>query len=257
MWKFLDHTMIDPVVKSKLNRFRRQLGLPPVSRIFHDWLHSPDLVLCLFPEWFAPPQPDWPPRTRVTGFPLFDEAHDSSLPSEVQGFLQQGPPPLVFTPGSAMKHGRSFFSEAARACQLSGHRGIFLTRYPEQLPHSLPKSVKHFTYVPLSRLLPHAAALIHHGGIGTCSQALRTGIPQVIQPLAFDQFDNAARVKKLGVGTMIPRRAFRAPMIAQRVQQLLNSSDVNSHCQEIMNRFHGRDPLEESCRLIEATRGHT
>jgi len=79
--------------------------------------------------------------------------------------------------------------EAARACQLSGHRAIFLTRYPEQLPPSLPKEVKHFSYIPLSQLLPHAAVLIHHGNIGTCSQALRAGIPQIIQPLAFDQFD--------------------------------------------------------------------
>lgn len=255
MWKFLDHTMIDPVVKSKLNRFRRQLGLPPVSRIFHDWLHSPDLVLGLFPEWFAPPQPDWPPRTRVTGFPLFDEAYDSPLPVEVQEFLEQGPPPLVFTPGSAMKHGQSFFAEATRACRLSGHRGIFLTRYPEQLPHSLPKSVKYFTYVPLSRLLPHAAALIHHGGIGTCSQALRAGIPQGIQPLAFDQFDNAARVRKLGVGTMIPKRMFRAPVIAQRIQRMLNSSTMNTQCRRIQTYFQSRDPLEETCQVIETTFG--
>ena len=253
VWKLLDHTMIDPIVKSKLNRFRSQLGLPPVSRIFHDWLHSPDLVLGLFPEWFAAPQSDWPPQTRVTGFPLFDEAHDSSLPSEVQDFLEQGSPPLVFTPGSAMKHGRRFFSEAARACQLSDHCGIFLTRYPEQLPPSLPKKVKHFSYVPLSRLLPHAAALIHHGGIGTCSQALRAGIPQVIQPMAFDQFDNAARVKKLEVGTMVPKRSFRAPIIAQRLQGLLNSTNAKTQCERIKNHFQGRDPLRESCHLIETT----
>ncbi len=60
VWKILDHLIIDPVMKPRLNRFRRKIGLPPVSRIFHDWLHSPDLVLALFPDWFAPPQPDWP-----------------------------------------------------------------------------------------------------------------------------------------------------------------------------------------------------
>jgi rhamnosyltransferase subunit B len=255
MWNFLDHTMIDPVMKPQLNRFRSKLGLPPVSRIFHDWLHSPDLVLGLFPEWFATPQPDWPPRTRVTGFPLFDEAHDRSLPSEVQAFLDQESSPLVFTTGSAMKHGHRFFAEAVQACQLSGHRGIFLTRYPEQLPPSLPKGVKHFSYVPLSQLLPHAAALIHHGGIGTCSQALRAGIPQVIQPLAFDQFDNSARVKKLGVGTTIPKRWFVASRIAQHIQGLLSSSDVKMQCQRVMNHFQVKDPLEESCHLIEITFG--
>jgi rhamnosyltransferase subunit B len=253
VWKFLDHTMIDPVVKAKLNRFRKQLGLPPVSRIFHDWLHSPDLVLGLFPEWFAAPQPDWAPQTHLTGFPLFDDATGHPLPSEVHDFLDQGSPPLIFTPGSAMKHGRRFFAEAARTCQLSGHRGIFLTRYPEQLPSSLPKGVKHFSYVPLSQLLPHAAVLIHHGGIGTCSQALRAGLPQVIQPLAFDQFDNAARVNQLGVGTVIPKGLFHAHFIAQRIQRLLNSSDVKTQGQSLKTRFLGRNSLEESCQLIETT----
>lgn len=253
MWKFLDHTIIDPVMKPQLNRFRRQLGLPPVSRIFHDWLHSPDLVLGLFPEWFAAPQPDWPPETRVTGFPLYDEAPDSVLPATVQSFLEAHPDPLIYTPGSANKHGRSFFKEAAEASQELGRPAIFLTRYPEQLPPSLPKGVTHFPYMPLSRLLPHAAALIHHGGIGTCSQALRAGTPQLIQPLAFDQFDNAARVKKLGVGRIIRKRTFKASNIATGLQALLSSSDVKTQCQSLQRYFLGKDHLGKSCHLLETT----
>ncbi len=253
MWKFLDYTIIDPVVKPRLNCFRRQLGLPPVSRIFHDWLHSPDLVLGLFPEWFAAPQPDWPPETYVTGFPLYDEAPDSVLPATVQSFLDAYPEPLIYTPGSANKHGRSFFKEAAEASQELGRPAIFLTRYPEQLPPSLPKGVTHFSYVPLSHLLPHAAALIHHGGIGTCSQALRTGTPQLIQPLAFDQFDNAARVEKLGVGRMIRKRHFNSSNIVQRLQALLGSSDVKAQCQSLQNNFLGKDHLGINCNLLETT----
>ena len=253
MWKFLDHTFIDPIVKPQLNDFRRQLGLPPVSRIFHNWLHSPDLVLGLFPEWFAAPQPDWPPATHVTGFPLYDEAPDSVLPATVQNFLDAHPEPLIYTPGSANKHGRSFFKEAAEASQVLGRPAIFLTRYPEQLPPFLPKGITHFSYVPLSRLLPHAAALIHHGGIGTCSQAFRAGTPQVIQPLAFDQFDNAARVEKLGVGRIIRKRRFKASTIATRLQTLLRSSDVNRQCRSLQHDFLGEDHLKKSCHLLETT----
>jgi UDP:flavonoid glycosyltransferase YjiC (YdhE family) len=115
--------------------------------------------------------------------------------------------------------------------------------------------VTHFSYVPLSQLLPHAAALIHHGGIGTCSQALRASIPQVIQPLAFDQFDNAARIQKLGVGTMIPKRRFQASTIAQRLQALLGSSDVSTQCRSLQNHFLGKNHLGESCHLLETTFG--
>jgi len=251
VWKVIDHLLIDPLLKPKLNRLRRELGLPPVSRIFHHWLHSPDLVLGLFPQWFAAPQPDWPPSTVLTGFPLYDEASDSDLPTSIQDFLNVHPRPLVFTPGSANKYGTSFFAEAAKDCQVLNRPGIFLTRYSEQLPQSLPSQVAHFSYAPLSQLLPHCAALIHHGGIGTCSQALQAGIPQLIQPYAFDQFDNGARIEQLGVGRTISQRSFRSPIIAGHLQDLLSSKEVATACHSLKNLFKDTNPLGESCILIE------
>lgn len=53
-------------------------------------------------------------------------------------------------------------------------------------------------FAPLSRLLPYAKALVHHGRIGTASQAFAAATPQLITPFAHDQFDNAARVERLG-----------------------------------------------------------
>lgn len=250
-WSLINHTMIDPVLKPYLNTFRRELGLPPVSRIFHSWAHSPDLVVGMFPDWFAPPQPDWPESTQLTGFPLYDEAHDAALPATVEQFLASNPKPLVATPGSANKHGRSFFKEAAEACQQLGRPAIFLTRYPEQLPPALPKSIQHFSYVPLSRLLPHCAALIHHGGIGTCSQAMRTGIPQLIQPLAFDQFDNAARTVTLGVGRWISTRAFRSPLIAATIKDLLSTPNISQRCQQTARHIRETNGLSRACEIIQ------
>ncbi len=252
IWTTIDHLLIDPLLKPTLNRFRRELGLPPVSRIFHRWIHSPDLVLGLFPDWFAPPQPDWPSATVLAGFPLYDDAEHSGLPKPVQSFLEAHPQPLVFTPGSANKHGTSFFDEAARTCQTTNRPGIFLTRYPVQLPPSLPPQILHCSYAPLSQLLPHSSALIHHGGIGTCSQALRAGIPQIIQPYAFDQYDNGARVEQLGVGSTLSQRSFRATHIIRTLQALESSPAVRTACHRIQQSFLKQDPLTECCKLVES-----
>ncbi len=251
VWKFIDHLVIDPILKPTLNQFRRELGLPPVSRIFHTWLHSPDLVLGLFPEWFATPQPDWPPSTVLTGFPMYDDAIDANLPITIQAFLETHPRPFIFTPGSANKHGKRFFLEAAKACQLMNRPGIFLTRYPEQLPQPLPSRIAHFSYAPLSQLLPHSAALIHHGGIGTCSQALRAGIPQLIQPYAFDQFDNGERINRLGVGTTLSKNRFRGRLILERLDFLLSSPIVQAACNEVKTYVVANPSLTETCTLIE------
>lgn len=255
VWSLIDHLVIDPLLKPKLNRFRRELGLSPVSRIFHTWLHSPDLIIGLFPDWFSTTQPDWPPSTVLTGFPLYDDASDSALSTTIQTFFEAHPQPFVFTPGSANKHASSFFVEAAKACQAMNRPGIFLTRYPEQLPQPLPPQVIHFSYAPLSQLLPYCGALIHHGGIGTCSQALRAGIPQLIQPYAFDQFDNGARIEQLGVGHTISRRSFHASRIIQCLEHLLTSTHVNTACHTIKDLFNEADPLAESCALIEEIMG--
>src|SRR5262249_32355180 len=151
----------------------------------------------LFPEWFGPPQPDWPPNVTMTSFPLFDERGLAELPTDVETFLAAGTPPIVFTPGSAMKQGRAFFTTAVEACVRLGRRGVLLTRFGEQVPPSWPEGIRHFEYVPFSQVFPRAAAVVHHGGIGTTSQCLAAGVPQLIMHMAHDQPDNAARILKL------------------------------------------------------------
>ena len=53
-------------------KFREELGLPDRGHPLFEGAHSPDLVLALFSELFAQPQPDWPPNTRATGFAFYD-----------------------------------------------------------------------------------------------------------------------------------------------------------------------------------------
>src|SRR5687767_4479674 len=116
-WFFtlVDVAMLDPFIATRLNPFRAEHGLPPIRRV-RSWWNSPDLVIGLFPDWFAPPQRDWPVQTKLTGFPLFDEKGLEPIPEMLRQFLAAGEKPIAFTPGSAMSHGRAFFAAAADAC---------------------------------------------------------------------------------------------------------------------------------------------
>ena len=88
-------------------------------------------------------------------------------------------------------------------------------------------------YVPLRALLPRCAALVHHGGIGTTAEALRAGVPQVIVPLAYDQFDNAARVDgargRRARSRAAPRARARARWRAA-LRRLLASDAIRAGC---------------------------
>jgi len=250
-WWFADRVLVDPIVTPWLNEFRRTLGLPPVSRVMADWWNSPLRILGMFPGWFFPPQPDWPSQLRLTGFPLYSEEGVTPPSAEVREFLEAGQPPVVFTPGSANVFGQQFFAAAAEACQRLGRRGMLLTRFPEQIPGNLPSGVRHFDFVPFRWLIPRVTALVHHGGVGTMSQALAAGIPQVIMPLAFDQHDNAHRCERLGVAGTLPPERFRGPALEQILRELLDNPSVAVRCREAAAKIAGHDGLVEACDELE------
>lgn len=247
----LDALVLDPLLGRPANAFRAELGLPPVRRLFDAWRHSPQRVIGLFPAWYAPPQPDWPPQTRLTGFPRFDERGLTEISREMRAFLDDGEPPIIFTPGSAMKRGQRFFQESVAACRQLGRRGLLLTRHRDQVPAYLPDGIRHCDYLPFSQVLPRAAALVHHGGIGSAAQAMAAGIPQLIVPRRHDQPDNAVRLVQMGVARTLLPRAYRAPAVAQALQELLTSTVILSHCQSISQRFTDGGSLDEACQLIE------
>ncbi|PQO44124.1 glycosyltransferase [Blastopirellula marina] len=251
VYRLAERVMIDRILRGPTNAFRRELGLPAISRSTNLW-HSPQKVIGMFPEWYAEPQPDWPANTALADFPLWDESDLGELDAEVRAFLDEGDPPIVFTPGSAMLNGHQFFAEAIAACQLLGRRAILLTRFPQQLPEPLPSGIRHFSYVPLSQLLPHSAALVYHGGIGTLSQACAAGVPHLIMPLSHDQPDNAERIERLGIGATLYPNQFRARKIAEKLQHLLQSEQTAAACREISARL--ANPLGVSRAVDEIER---
>ena len=99
-------------------------------------------------------------------------------------------------------------------------------------------------------LFPLCAAVVHHGGIGTVAKALTTGTPQLILPIAFDQFDNAARVMGLGVGASLKLRRLRIAHMVDALARLM-SDQTRTHCRHVGDRFAGDDALENAAKLVE------
>jgi UDP:flavonoid glycosyltransferase YjiC (YdhE family) len=152
------------------------------------------------------------------------------IPDELLAWLDQGDKPVLFSPGTGNTQARDFFREGIAACERLGLRVLLGTRFPEQLPHPLPPRTRHFDYLPFSALLPRVGALVHHGGIGTLSQALAAGVPQLVMPLGHDQPDNARRLKQMGVGLTLPPKQFSADQIANSLRRLLHDPQVAAAC---------------------------
>lgn len=255
MYRIGDRFIVDPRLNPSVNGLRRELGMKPVSRMMTEYWLSPDGVLCLFPEWFVGPQlpVDWPKQVCCTGFPLFDEKGVTALDPEIEIFLSEGTPPIVFTPGSAMLHGRCFFEESAAICRKLGQRGMLLTRYGEQIPKNLPDGVRYFSFAPLSQVLPRSAAFVNHGGIGSVAQGLASGRPQLVTYMAHDQKDNAKRVTDLGAGLSIRYAQYNHNTGADAIQIMLNDSAFSQNALNCRQKLLADQPLIRACEAIETT----
>jgi UDP:flavonoid glycosyltransferase YjiC (YdhE family) len=238
-------------------KFRDELGIPEYGNPVFEGQHSPERVLALFSSIFAQPQPDWPPQSRVTGFAFYDDT-STSLSDELSDFLDDGPPPVVFTLGSsAVWVARDFYINSAKAASALGLRAVLLIGDERNMPvEPLPPGTIAVNYAPYELLMPRASLMVHHGGVGTTSQGLRAGIPTLIVPFAFDQSDNAAHAARLGTSRTISRAQYTPTRIAKELGILLErpqysrtAKEVGEYLQKENGAAAAADQIEEVLKL--------
>ncbi|WP_426109998.1 glycosyltransferase [Massilia sp. PWRC2] len=250
LWRQLGQRLLDPVVLPGLNRARRLRGMPPLRNALGYLFQVADLSLALFPAWFGATQPDWPQPLLHAEFPLYDPDPAAPFSAELVAFLAAGEAPVVVTPGTGNRQAAAVFRAALEALVQQGRRAIFLTPFASQLPADLPASVLWQPYVPLRKLLPHCAAAIHHGGIGTTAELLRAGLPQIVIPFAHDQFDNGARVSALGVGAVLPASRLSTARLQHLLERVLSSRSSGVHARAIAHRFELQADLDSVCTAL-------
>lgn len=243
LWRLIHKGWIAPVTLPSLNAARVRRKLPPVRHFFEHMFTSPNASLGLFPSWFASVQADWPQPFTEGDFVSIPTSSGTALSPELEQFLSSGPPPIVFTPGTGHRHAAHYFIAATDALKRLGRRGLFITAHAAQLPDSLPPDIMWQSHVPFDALLPRVAAVVHHGGIGTTAEAFRAGIPQLIVPFAYDQFDNGLRAKRLGVAEVLFAKRLSARRLHKRLAWLLASRDVAQACATLAKKWTAKPQL--------------
>lgn len=242
-----------------INKIRHDLGLPPCKdMVFRDATHS-ELTLGMWSKHFRGPIQDDPAAGVICGFPWHDHSpkldHDGDLALRFLDECEQAnDPPIVFSLGTAVVHvAGGFYHAAAEACRKLGRRGLLLTNRPEYAPKpsELPPGVRAFSYAPFSKVMPRARCTVHHGGVGTTAQGLRSGKPTVIVPHAYDQFDHAARTKRLGVsGTVWATRA-TAAALEKTLRGVLDNPQTFARASELGKRIAAEDGAIVAAEAIE------
>ncbi len=243
----LSDVLIWQVARKPLNVFRRGMDLPPIRNFYAEAFYGSEGVGALFPDWFAPPQPDWPPKVRQFGFPL--SICPRPLPESIAGYFNSGDPPVIWTHGSANFDIQHFQS---RALAVSGElklRCLLVSLDPPEGP--LPAGAFHISHARFEDLFPRCRAVVHHGGIGTTARCIAAGAPQLIIPRSHDQPDNANRITKLGLGKALSYRKIDNTELSKTLRELLESKTAASRSKEFQVRILTAQTLAATCDWAE------
>lgn len=227
---------------------QHEVGVGTGDILFTDKF-SPDLVLVMFPRVFGAPQRDWPAASVQTGFPYFAQEGNPETLARIDAFVAAGPAPVVFTLGStAVYLARDFYKLAAETALALGRRAILLMGNNPP-PDAPADQVLALDYAPHSYVFPHAAAVVQHGGVGGCAEAVRAGVPVLTIPFAFDQPDNAMRMQRMGMGAVLPLKNVTRATLERSLKAVLDNSDMAARAKAVAREI---DPARDMARTVAA-----
>lgn len=192
----------------------------------------------------APREADWPESLLTLDFPIQFGERDQTLPEGVRSLLVDETKPLLMTAGTSKMVRPEFYQVAQDACQRLGLPAILVAQHSELIPSHINENVHVFRYLPISALMPHISAVIHHGGVGTLSEAVRAGVPQLILPYYADRPDNAFRLSELGVAEFVPPALWDPAQISASISRLL-THEFKMRCEAFSRRTFEGDAAQK------------
>jgi rhamnosyltransferase subunit B len=257
-WNRMFYTLARADLRRRYSRqidsVRAEHGLP-ASRGAPMLDHSPATTafICCWSRALSELPPDAPPTAALTGFPFFDSESGAAeeLAPELERFLHECKPPIVFTLGSfAVGSAGGFYDEAVALSRALSLPAIMLTGQPG--PPRRDGECLFMAYAPHSAVFPPAAAIIHHGGIGTTGQALRAGRPQIVVPHFGDQFDNAARLEAANIGLTVRKERFNVDESCNVVTRALTLPKIAAAASQAARTIAREEGAAEAARRIAA-----
>jgi UDP:flavonoid glycosyltransferase YjiC (YdhE family) len=115
----------------------------------------------------------------------------------------------------------------------------------------LPPHVRVERWVPQEAVMPHAAAMVGHGGSGSTLTALAWGLPMVLLPLFADQPQNARRVDEAGAGVLLDGGPPALAGLGAALRDLLDDPSYAAAAGRIRDEMAALPPVEEAVVALE------
>ena len=197
----------------------------------------------LVPPSFEDPENPGLPTTRRFRAPKQSSA-------EPPPWLPPGNDPLVYLSFGTVAGSDRYLAaiEALAALPIRLAVGLGDTTDPAVLG-TMPPHVRVQRWMPQQQVMPHAAAMVCHGGAGSVLTGLTWGVPMAILPIFGDQPDNAGRVTALGAGIALDEPTAVAGLPAA-IHSLLANDSYRSAAGRVAAEIETLPPIEEAVDLL-------
>jgi UDP:flavonoid glycosyltransferase YjiC (YdhE family) len=228
-----------------------RLGAPPRGDAAILGTYSELLTIGLWsPAFFRRPN-DWPDWFQIGGYARWDAPQPLAALGPA---LPAGDGPLiVFTLGSSVVNDpRGYYETALEAIRPTHWRAVLLGAPDDyEVPRDMASRVVAMRYACYSDLFPVASAIVHQGGVGTTQAACYYGVPAIVVPRGFDQFENAAHIQRHRLGLRIMPSSLTPTLLRIRLERLLSSDKVHRNVHRLSHRMQAEPGATASADLVE------
>ena len=239
--------MVMGAVSARLREFRAELGLPA----------RPDAATLAAARYFtlAPPALEDPDAPLAPGALRFRE-NDPGMPGVLPDWWNGDTAPLVYLTFGSVAPSAGYFPGLYRAAVdaladlpvrvlVTTGRGAD----PAELG-PLPAGVHAERWVPQADVMPHASAMVCHGGFGTVRAGLAAGLPLAVLPLFADQPYNARRVAALGAGIALEGGAEAVSGLRDAVRALLADDAYAIRAHAVADEVRALPPADTAAEIL-------
>ena len=231
----------------KINTFRSQWGLKPLSDAWSSW--STLAILCQSPASFDFPRQTLPKHFHYLGpWCRQHKEEESEFPWE----QLRDKAPIFVSLGSVLGARQDLLHLIAEAGKGLGHP-LVITRggAEKEAELKLPGNPIVVDWAPQLALLEKACLTVTHGGLNTVLECLSNGVPLVVLPICNDQPGVGARVAWSGVGELLSLNELNVTTLRTTMKKVLRERSYREKAKTIADEIKASGGARAGAKLLE------
>ena len=219
----------------------RKEGIPPAFESIDTVFAKARLNLGLWSLLLRDKVENDPPHSTICGFVRDQHVCDwDTIPDDIRQLFDSKKKPIVAGLGStASLHGDQIYRRTAEVCKQLGRPCLLVGK--DLAGYADPeRGILTVDFAPYGWVFPRAAIVIHHGGLNTTAETLRAGVPAVIIPHGYDQFDNAIYTQHAGLSKRLKPAWIACPAFGGTIRSVLNDTQMHERAEKFANQLKFR-----------------